>query len=128
MADYRGRPARNDWKEFLSEWSREIIASKQFAEFLTRRAGESAGSYTADVLASGWLGYPGATDEHIAAAEARLGIGLPPDYREFLQTSNGWRWTNSFIERIWPVEEIRWLRSSDPDIITDWSTGWDWSQ
>jgi hypothetical protein len=128
MADYQGRPARYSWKEFLSEWSREIIASRQFAEFLTRRGGEHPDTYTPDVLASGWLGYPGATDEQIAAAEARLGISLPSDYREFLQVTNGWLWTNSFIERIWPVEEIQWLASSDPDIIADWSISWDWSQ
>jgi len=120
--------ARYGWKELLTQWSREILASKEFAAFLARRGGDYPGSYTADVLASGWLGYPGATDEQVAAAEARLGISLPPDYREFLQISNGWRWMNYFIERIWPVEEIQWLRSSDPDIIADWNKGWDWGR
>jgi len=104
------------------------LASKQFAEFRAHPGREYPGSYIQDVLTSGWLGYPGATDEQVSAAESRLGISLPPDYREFLQTSNGWRWANNFIEHIWPVEEIQWLRSSDPDIIADWNTGWDWGR
>src|SRR5689334_23303262 len=118
--------AQYEWREFLSQWSCEILASKQFAEFLTYRADEYSGSYAPEVLASDWLGYPGATEEQIVAAEARLGISLPPDYREFLQTSNGWRWANYFIPRIWPVEEIQWLRLSDPDLVAIWHMGSDW--
>src|SRR5689334_19923017 len=120
--------ARYEWKRFLLEWSREIIASKQFAEYRAHPGHENRGDYTPDVLASGWLGYPGATEEQIAAAESRLGTTLPPDFREFLEISDGWLWTDSFIERIWPVEEIQWLRITDPDIIADWNTGWDWGR
>jgi len=115
------------WRELLERWSREIVASPVFAQVLARLREEYPDSYTPDVLASGWLGYPGATDDEIAAAEERLGVTLPPDYREFLQVSNGWRWANSFIPRIWPVQEIEWLRLSDPDIIEGWDAGWDHS-
>src|SRR5690242_19769381 len=108
---------RYEWNQFLTEWSREIIVSRQFAEWRAHPGHENKGDYTPDVLASGWLGYPGATEKQIAEAEARLGITLPPDYREFLEITNGWRWTDSFIERIWPVEEIQWLRASDPELV-----------
>jgi len=42
------------------------------------------------VVASGWLGFPGATEAETAAAEAHLGVTLPPSYRAFLRVSNGW--------------------------------------
>ncbi len=114
----------HEWKELLTQWSREIITSKSFAEFLQHRAREYPGLYTDAVLASGWLGYPGASEARITEAETRLGITLPPDYGAFLQVTNGWRWLDSFIPCLWPVEEIEWLRVHDPDIIEDWNVGW----
>ncbi|HKP54918.1 MAG TPA: SMI1/KNR4 family protein [Chloroflexia bacterium] len=113
------------WNEFLLTWSKKIIGSQEFATFLTQARNEDSDRYTPDVLASGWLGYPGATEEEIVAAENRLGIALPPDYREFLQVSNGWRWVNSFIPRLWSVQDIHWLRVIDPETINGWNAGWD---
>jgi hypothetical protein len=61
------------------------------------------------MLASKWLGYPGATESQIVAAETRLGKIFPPDYRQFLALSNGWL---NFREYPWgsisllPVEEV----------------------
>jgi len=97
------------WHELLSEWSREIIAEDELAEQLTP-----------EVRASGWLGYPGATDEQISAAETRLGTTFPPSYREFLKVTNGWRMTTSFIERLWSTDEIAWLVDQRPDIAAGW--------
>ncbi|HZG65791.1 MAG TPA: HEAT repeat domain-containing protein, partial [Herpetosiphonaceae bacterium] len=74
-----------------------------------------------EVIAAGWLGYPGATEEQIAAAEARLGTTLPPSYRDFLKVSNGWRMTTSFIERLRSTEEIEWYRREDPETVAIWS-------
>ena len=70
------------WKDLLAQWSVEII-----------RSGEYEDELTPEVAGSGWLGYPGATQDEIAAAETRLGVTFPPSYREFLQVSNGWRMT-----------------------------------
>lgn len=61
------------------------------------------------VIQSGWLGYPGATEEQIAHAEARLGITLPQSYREFLKVSNGWYLTTPFVYKLWSTEEIEWF-------------------
>jgi len=111
-----------EWKEFLSGWSKEIIESKGFAEFLAVDGADYPGSYTDEVLESGWLGYPGATEEQINAAEARLGITLPPDYRAFLQVTNGWRYITRFIPRLWSTEEIDWLRFTDQSgVINAWA-------
>ena len=111
-----------EWKDFLTHWSTEIISSESFAEFLEVHSTDYPGSYTDDVLESGWLGYPGATDEQIATAEARLGITLPPDYRAFLQVTNGWRYASHFIPCLWSTEEIKWLRDVDEyGLIDAWS-------
>ena len=94
-----------DWRPFLETWSRELI-----------EAGASP-DLPAEVMESGWLGFPGATDEQLGLAEARLGIGLPQSYREFLAVSNGWRLTGNFIWRIWSTEEIDWFRMRNAEWI-----------
>ena len=87
-----------DWRGFLQEWSRALLASPAVAAQLPR-----------DVVTSRWLGYTGATEEQLARAEARLGTRLPPSYREFLQVSNGWRQLTPFIDQLWSTDEIEWF-------------------
>jgi hypothetical protein len=84
-----------DWDSFLRQWSREIIDTGQYDKMLPP-----------DIIASGWLGFPGAAEEQIQRAESRLGVRLPPSYRQFLATTNGWRMTGTFIFRMWSTEEI----------------------
>ena len=69
-----------------------------------------ADALPAAVRESGWLGFEGASEAAIAGAEARLGTVLPPSYREFLATTNGWRNVGAFIERAWPAEQVDWFR------------------
>jgi hypothetical protein len=103
-----------NWDSFLKRWSQEILNS----------LGNDQGNLPPDVLESGWLGYPGATDEQIAMAEARLGITLPPSYRDFLQVTNGWRQTTPFIYRIWSVEDIDWFPVRHQDWIDGFLDRW----
>lgn len=50
---------------------------------------------------------PPATEAQIAAAEARLGISLPADYRAFLLTSNGFEGeVGEWVVILDPVEDI----------------------
>jgi hypothetical protein len=91
-----------DWLSFLRQWSAAILASPD-REFF---------NLPQEAVESGWLGFPGATDDQLATAEARLGVDLPPSYRAFLMASNGWRHTGTFIERLLPVEEIHWARET----------------
>jgi hypothetical protein len=86
-----------DWKEFLTEWNKELLEDVEFVENLP-----------AEVVSTGWLGYPGAAETEIAEAEARLGKILPPSYREFLQVTNGWR-GSPFVRKIWSVQEVDWF-------------------
>jgi SMI1/KNR4 family protein SUKH-1 len=86
-----------EWQPFLEKWSQEIIEAGEYPEL------------PPEVVASGWLGFPGATEEQITQAEARLGVGLPPSYRDFLKVTNGWRQTGTFIWRMWSTEEMEWF-------------------
>src|SRR5215212_2359748 len=110
------------WKELLTDWSKEIIGSREFADFLTYPRNEHPEDFSPDVVASGWLGYPGATEEQIRVAEGRLGVTLPPDYREFLQVSNGWKWFDGLVPNIWPIQEIEWLNKCDPETVEIWTS------
>ena len=98
-----------DWQKFLEEWSRAILASPYVETF----------NLPIDAVASKWLGFEGATEAQIAAAEVRLGVGLPPSYRGFLKVSNGWRHTGTYIQRILPVEDIYWLRDTTDESLLD---------
>ena len=88
-----------NWERFLKRWSQELLESM----------GQEREQVPSEVMRSGWLGYPGATEEQIARAEARLETTLPPSYRAFLKVTNGWRQTTPFIYKLWSTEEIEWF-------------------
>ncbi len=106
--------ANFDWHDLLTQWSRELIVANEFIEDIPQK-----------IIASGWLGYLGATEDQIAQAETRLGTKLPPSYREFLKVTNGWRQLNSFIYKLWSTDEIEWLfvRHRN-DLINPWLEGY----
>lgn len=99
-----------DWRIFLERWSHEWLTSAHIA----------VESLPSEVVASGWVGYPGATETQIAQAEGRLGARLPASYRTFLAVSNGWQATN-FSDGLWPIERVEWLSRHDPDFIDIWT-------
>ena len=88
-----------DWESFLRRWNQELLGS----------TAADPTDLPPEVIESGWLGYPGATEEQITQAEARLGKTLPPSYRAFLKVTNGWRQTTPLIDRLWSSEEIEWF-------------------
>ena len=94
-----------DWRTFLETFSRELIEADAYPDL------------PPEVVESGWLGFPGATDEQLGLVEARLGIGLPPSFREFLRVSNGWRQTGTSIWRMWSTDEIDWFHVRNADWI-----------
>src|ERR687886_770713 len=101
-----------DWRAFLDRWGKEWLQNEEYRT-----------PAPAEVVASGWLGYPGATEAELAEAEAYLGITLPPSYRAFLRVSNGWRDTSPFIYRLWSTDEIEWLSVRNQDLIDVWTAG-----
>ena len=101
-----------DWKDLMTQWNRELLADEEIRAELPP-----------EVMASGWMGYPGATAEQIKQLEARLGAALPPSYREFLKFTNGWRDTGHFIPAIWSTEEVEWFAVRNQDAIDSWLEG-----
>jgi hypothetical protein len=99
-----------DWRACLARWSTEWLQDAQY------RAQAPPG-----VIATGWLGYAGATEAQLAAAERRLGIALPPSYRAFLHVSNGWRRTSPFIYHLWSTGELEWLSVRNQHLIDIWT-------
>jgi HEAT repeat protein len=101
-----------DWQSLMTLWNAELLADEQIRAHLPP-----------EVLAAGWMGYPGAGEEPIAALEARLGATLPPSYRAFLAFSNGWRHTGYFIPAIWSTEQVEWFAVRNQDTIDAWRDG-----
>jgi len=96
------------WRPFLKRWSEEWIAAHD---------PENDQPLDEAVVRDGWLGFAPAAEEEIAAAEARLGVSLPPSLREFLAVTNGWRDAGNFIYRLASTAELGWLRDLDPGWI-----------
>ncbi|HET6502555.1 MAG TPA: SMI1/KNR4 family protein [Amycolatopsis sp.] len=91
-----------DWKPWLTRWSEEWISSAE------------PGDLDSAVLTQCWLGFAPATEDEVAAAEARLGMRLPPSYREFLLSTNGWRNAGCFVFRMRDTSNLGWLRDHEP--------------
>ncbi|QRP50102.1 SMI1/KNR4 family protein [Amycolatopsis sp. FDAARGOS 1241] len=92
-----------DWKPWLRRWSEEWISTAEEDDELDEA-----------VLRDRWLGFGSATEDEVARAEARLGFRLPPSYRDFLLTTNGWRRAGMFVFRMRDTETVDWLRHHEP--------------
>jgi hypothetical protein len=110
---------RERWRPFLKRWSEEWIAAQD---------PENDQPLDEGVARDRWLGFAPATAEEIAAAEARLGVSLPPSLREFLAVTNGWRDAGEFVYRLAGTAEIGWLRDLDQGWIDDWGGAFDEGQ
>ncbi|MFD2471296.1 SMI1/KNR4 family protein [Amycolatopsis silviterrae] len=91
-----------DWKPWLSRWSAEWVRSAEPDEL------------DPDVQRERWLGFAPASEAAIAATEARLGQPLPPSYRDFLLTTDGWRHAGCFVWRMRDTADLGWLRDIEP--------------
>ncbi|MFF7453880.1 SMI1/KNR4 family protein [Kitasatospora sp. NPDC008115] len=94
-----------DWRPFLVRWSEEWAGACADPAELCAEDEEA--------WRARWLGFDGAPAERVAAAEAGLGCGLPPSYREFLAVSDGWRHAGGFVDRLAGTDGARWHRDAD---------------
>jgi hypothetical protein len=106
--------ATPDWEPWLAQWSRDILKYLDLKRYY--------GPIEKEAVASGWLGYPGATEDQIMYLEARLGKPLPPSYRAFLKVSNGFRQPGLFVPRLLPVDEVEWFRVRNRETIDMWKS------
>src|SRR5512133_1332287 len=85
----------DDWRSLLRLWERHPSSSAESDSALR----------------------DGATADQIAAAELRLGMELPPSYRQFLIATNGWRVPRGSAGRFWSASEVDWFRVRHGDWI-----------
>lgn len=97
--------AEFDWQRFLKTWSEEMLDVLENGDYTNELPPQAS--------ASRWLGFLGATEEDIKEAEKRLGMTLPPSYREFLKVTNGWQQPEAFSAStagsLWPTSGLQWF-------------------
>ena len=105
-------PSEGDpqWLDLLSRLAVKILADRERAADLPESA-----------LETGWFGAAGATDANLAALESRLGVKLPPSYRSFLKTTNGWGPTSFAVDRLLRADEVVQFVESEPEWVQIWS-------
>ena len=98
------------WRSFLERFSRELLADEGIRSNLP-----------AEVVESGWLGFPPARESEIGKLEKRLRKRLPDSYREFLQVTNGWRNAGRFVYDLRPASTVAWFRKENQDWIDSYA-------
>ncbi|MGV0106099.1 Knr4/Smi1-like domain-containing protein [Nostoc sp. DSM 114160] len=102
-----------DWKSYIKQWSRKHIEALDEIQKL---------ELPPEVIESGYLGYSGAADDQIASTEARLGVSLPPSYRDFIKTSNGLCSTWKYGIKFYSTEEVDWFAARNQEWIDIWTS------
>ncbi|MET0135512.1 MAG: SMI1/KNR4 family protein [Kibdelosporangium sp.] len=69
------------------------------------------------------LGAPGLTIDDLAELERRLGSTLPPSYRAFLRTTDGWRRLGHLGGPLLPAKLVGWVRDVTPLLVSAWQDG-----
>lgn len=91
-----------NWRPWLELWSEERITTSD------------PGDLEPEVVQQRWLGYAPAAEADVAAVEERLGLRLPPSYRSFLLTTDGWRHAGEFVRKMRDTTNLGWLRDLEP--------------
>ncbi|MFK7972043.1 MAG: SMI1/KNR4 family protein [Bacteroidia bacterium] len=94
------------WSELLRELANHAVKSEYFET-----------TEEVDFLN---LNMQPASSEAIQNCEARLGVTLPVDYKDFLKSSNGFPAYTSMTPTILPIADVDYLRNVYPDIIEDY--------
>jgi hypothetical protein len=101
-----------DWQKFLRSYSEDFLRVNSEAELT---------GFTSTQLADRWLGYAPAAEEEAKTLEQRLDVQLPPSYRNFLLTSNGWSGAPFAIWELCTIDEAGWLAELEADFLDMWS-------
>ena len=93
-----------NWKEFLNTVSKTLIESQDL-------------NYQYKETTLNWLGFEPVTEAEIIETEKRLNTTLPPSYKNFLRTSNGFKQLSCFVWNILPVSSVNWLWQFDNQFV-----------
>lgn len=96
------------WSSVLRQWSRELCADEGF--ILTQ---DDA------VIESGWTGTEPVNERELQDLELRLGRHLPPSYRSFLQTTDGYVGGGT-VPRSLPARDVDLFVRQEPDWVATW--------
>jgi hypothetical protein len=92
------RPDEFHWAPLLKELSEFRLSDPRVAAAVPQQKVQES-----------WLGELPASEQQVAALENRLSRGLPPSYRSFLATSNGFQQQSPFIHRLYGADEVDWF-------------------
>jgi hypothetical protein len=106
-----------DWPAWLQGFNRELLERLDLEEYSAFRDPR----VTPELVATGWLGSAGATESRILAAEARLGVELPPSYRTFLAASDGFLQPDLIVPRLRTADETAWHGDLEPESAAAWA-------
>lgn len=81
------------------------------------------GEINQEAVEGKWIGYPPAKEQEINAKEEQLGITLPPSYKQFLLSSNGFRNVSPFLNNLFSVEQVGWTKNIEEKWWIDMYTG-----
>jgi hypothetical protein len=104
-----------EWRAFLDEHNTGIFESARV------RAAIEEGRQVVSVerWEARWAGAEPVSEEAIVAVEERLGVRLPPSYRNFLKVSDGFEHVGPVD--LLPLEEIGWFGDLDDGLIEAWA-------
>ncbi len=102
---------KKEWKLLLEELSKQILEDEWIKEDIEE-----------EQVHSNWLGYAPATSKQINSKEKQLGVVLPSSYKEFLLTTNGFRYVDFLLDNLYPVEEIDWVSKLQPEWVAMFET------
>lgn len=81
-------------------------------------------TFTDEQIKSNWLGTTAASNAAILAAESRLGIELPKDYKRFLSITNGFFTPSDATEPTFEmIDKINYLKYVDAFLLEVWNKG-----
>jgi hypothetical protein len=102
-----------DWQQFIRDYSADLLRLKGEDKLYDADSGDVDSASIADAhRAAAWLGHDPASEEEVAAAEQRLGMRLPPSYRNFLLASNGLIGPGTpWFYALLPARHVDWLRN-----------------
>lgn len=99
-----------NWQELLSNLNNDFFTLKDNTSIASMVEG---GLIDAEAAKKQWLGAPAATEQQISDKEAELGTILPPSYKAFLLTSNGFQAISPLAGKLYGVQQLQWVKDTE---------------